>query len=71
MTNKLGNVLIRSDLNVPISNGKITDNFRIKQALSSIEQISKFIYNKKLLLIVHNHMEVYMGMVHLVDSRVV
>ena len=39
MTNNLGNVLIRSDLNVPISNGKITDNFRIKQALSSIEQI--------------------------------
>ena len=39
MTNNLGNVLIRSDLNVPISNGKITDNIRIKQALSSIEQI--------------------------------
>ena len=39
MTNNLGNVLIRSDLNVPISNGKITDNFRIKQALSSIEQL--------------------------------
>tara|TARA_B100000945_G_scaffold299878_1_gene280951 strand:+ start:1018 stop:2166 length:1149 start_codon:yes stop_codon:yes gene_type:complete len=39
VTNNLGNVLIRSDLNVPISNGKITDNFRIKQALSSIEQI--------------------------------
>ena len=39
MTNNLGNVLIRSDLNVPISNGKITDNFRIKQAVSSIEQI--------------------------------
>ncbi len=39
MTNNLGNVLIRSDLNVPISNGKITDNFRVKQALSSIEQI--------------------------------
>ncbi len=39
MTNNLGNVLIRSDLNVPISNGKITDNFRIKQALSSIKQI--------------------------------
>ena len=39
MANNLGNVLIRSDLNVPISNGKITDNFRIKQALSSIEHL--------------------------------
>ena len=42
MTNNLGNVLIRSDLNVPISNGKITDNFRIKQAISSIEQLKIF-----------------------------
>ena len=39
MTKNLGNVLIRADLNVPIANGKIADNFRIKQALSSIEQI--------------------------------
>ena len=39
MTKSLGNVLIRADLNVPITNGKIADNFRIKQALSSIEQI--------------------------------
>ena len=38
MTKSLGNVLIRADLNVPITNGKIADNFRIKQALSSIEQ---------------------------------
>ena len=37
----LGNVLIRSDLNVPISNGNISDNFRIKQALSSIYKIKK------------------------------
>ena len=39
MTKSLGNVLIRADLNVPITNGKIADNFRIKQALSSIEQL--------------------------------
>ena len=42
MTKSLGNVLIRADLNVPITNGKIADNFRIKQALSSIEQIKNF-----------------------------
>ena len=41
MTTNLGNVLIRSDLNVPISNGNISDNFRIKQALSSIYKIKK------------------------------
>ena len=41
MKNNLGDVLIRSDLNVPILNGKITDNFRIKKALSSIEKIKK------------------------------
>ncbi|MBA4811615.1 MAG: phosphoglycerate kinase, partial [Candidatus Actinomarinales bacterium] len=27
--NDLGNVLIRSDLNVPITNGNITDDYRI------------------------------------------
>jgi len=42
VTKSLGNVLIRADLNVPITNGKIADNFRIKQALSSIEQIKNF-----------------------------
>ena len=42
MTKSLGNVLIRADLNVPIENEKIADNFRIKQALSSIEQIKNF-----------------------------
>ena len=42
MKNNLGDVLIRSDLNVPTSNGKITDNFRIKKALTSIEKIKKF-----------------------------
>ena len=50
MTKSLGNVLIRADLNVPIENEKIADNFRIKQALSSIEQIkniSKTIYRKR------------------------
>ena len=49
MANNLGNVLIRSDLNVPISNGKITDNFRIKQALSSIEQLKTISNLSKLL----------------------
>ena len=45
MTSKnLGNVLIRSDLNVPINNGKILDNFRIIKSveyLQKIENISK------------------------------
>ena len=35
----LGNVLIRSDLNVPIKNGKITDNFRIYKSLEIVENI--------------------------------
>ena len=35
----LGNVLIRSDLNVPIKNGEITDNFRIYKSLEIVENI--------------------------------
>ena len=35
----LGNVLIRSDLNVPIKNGKITDNFRILKSVGILESI--------------------------------
>ena len=32
----LGNVLIRSDLNVPIKNGKISDNYRIYKSLENV-----------------------------------
>ena len=40
MTSKnLGNVLIRSDLNVPIRNGTILDNFRIKKSIEYIEEL--------------------------------
>ena len=35
----LGNVLIRSDLNVPIKNGEITDYFRILKSIGVIEKI--------------------------------
>jgi len=35
----LGNVLIRSDLNVPISNGTVLDNFRIKKSIEYIEEL--------------------------------
>jgi len=36
---ELGNVLIRSDLNVPISNGTVLDNFRILKSIEYIEEI--------------------------------
>ncbi len=36
---ELGNVLIRSDLNVPIDNGNILDNFRIKKSIEYIEEL--------------------------------
>ena len=35
----LGNVLIRSDLNVPISNGTVLDNFRILKSIEYIEEL--------------------------------
>ena len=35
----LGNVLIRSDLNVPIVNGKISDNYRIYKSLENLNNI--------------------------------
>ncbi len=35
----LGNVLIRSDLNVPIKDGEITDNFRILKSVGIVENI--------------------------------
>ena len=37
----LGNVLIRSDLNVPIKNGVITDNFRIIKSVEIVKNILK------------------------------
>jgi len=37
--NNLGNVLIRSDLNVPIVNGSITDDYRIYKSLEILEKI--------------------------------
>lgn len=36
---RLGNVLVRSDLNVPILNNKITDNFRISKSIEIIDKI--------------------------------
>ena len=41
----LGNVLIRSDLNVPISNGIILDNFRIIKSIEYIDQLQKISEN--------------------------
>ena len=35
----LGNVLIRSDLNVPIKNGKILDNYRILKSVEIVQNI--------------------------------
>ena len=40
-SNKLGNVLVRSDLNVPIDNGSILDNFRIIKSIEYIEELEK------------------------------
>jgi len=44
-------VLLRSDLNVPLSNGRITDDSRIKAALPTIEFLSK--RGAKVLLLSH------------------
>ena len=38
--NDLGNVLIRSDLNVPIINGNITDDYRIYKSLEILDKIN-------------------------------
>ena len=35
----LGNVLIRSDLNVPIKNEEITDNYRIIKSIEIVQEI--------------------------------
>ena len=46
MTSKnLGNVLIRSDLNVPINNGKILDNFRIIKSVEYVQKIENISKN--------------------------
>ena len=46
MTSKnLGNVLIRSDLNVPINNGKILDNFRIIKSVEYVKEIENISKN--------------------------
>lgn len=42
---KLGNVLIRSDLNVPINNKKVSDNFRILKAVSYLDELKKISKN--------------------------
>ncbi len=41
----LGNVLVRSDLNVPISNGTVLDNFRIIKSIEYIEELKKISNN--------------------------
>ena len=42
---KLGNVLIRSDLNVPINNGKVLDNFRIIKSVEYVQKIENISKN--------------------------
>ena len=44
-SNKLGNVLIRSDLNVPIDNGFILDNFRIIKSIEYIKELESISEN--------------------------
>ena len=36
---RLGNVLVRSDLNVPILNNKVADKFRISKSIEIIDKI--------------------------------
>ena len=46
MTSKnLGNVLIRSDLNVPINNGNVLDNFRIIKSVEYVQKIENISKN--------------------------
>ena len=42
---KLGNVLVESDLNVPINNKKVSDNFRILKAVSYLDELKKISKN--------------------------
>ncbi len=44
-SNKFGNVLIRSDLNVPIDNGSILDNFRIIKSIEYIKELESISEN--------------------------
>ena len=44
-------VMVRTDFNVPIINGKITDDFRIKKALPTINFLRKA--GAKIILISH------------------
>ena len=44
-------VLLRADYNVPVEDGKITDDYRIKQSLPTIEYLLK--YNVKLIICSH------------------
>ena len=48
----LGNVLIRSDLNVPTKNGEITDYFRILKSVGIVEEI----FNKSRTITFTSHM---------------
>ena len=41
----LGNVLVRSDLNVPISNGIISDNYRIIKSIENFDKLEKISKN--------------------------
>ena len=41
--NDLGNVLIRSDLNVPIINNNISDEYRIYKSLEILEKINNIL----------------------------
>ena len=43
--NKSNKLLVRADLNVPIKNGKVLDNFRIIKALTNIDQLKKISKN--------------------------
>lgn len=45
-------VLLRADYNVPLDNGKITDDYRIKQSLPTIQ----FLLDKKVKLIICSHL---------------
>ena len=60
MTSKnLGNVLIRSDLNVPIRNGTVLDNFRIKKSIEYIEELQNKIAQKLGYKLVDHKLELY------------
>lgn len=45
-------VLLRADFNVPVASGKITDDYRIKRSLPTIE----FLLNQKVALVICSHL---------------